>query len=109
MSRVQARTDDMLIIKGVNVFPSQFEELVMLDDRLTPHFVLEVIEDGHLDALRVLIEPEPDAAGDAALAAEFAEVVRQRIGVSVDVMAVEPGTIERSEGKAKRVRDLRSR
>jgi len=107
MSRVQARTDDMLIIKGVNVFPTQFEELVMLDDRLTPHFLLEVRKDGHLDTLRVLIEAEAAGAGHPALAAEFAEVVRQRIGISVDVELLVPGTIERSEGKAIRVRDRR--
>ena len=107
ISRIQARTDDMLIIKGVNVFPTQFEELVMLDDRLTPHFLLEVRKDGHLDTLRVLVEPEAGVSAQPALAAEFAEVVRQRIGISVDVELVEPGTVERSEGKAKRVRDLR--
>jgi phenylacetate-CoA ligase len=107
ISRIQARTDDMLIIKGVNVFPTQFEELVMLDARLTPHFLIEIRKDGRLDALRVRVESEAAAAGHPTLAAEFADVVRQRIGISVDVEVVGPGTIERSEGKAIRVRDLR--
>ncbi|MDA3040121.1 MAG: phenylacetate--CoA ligase [Actinomycetota bacterium] len=112
MSRVAARTDDMMIIKGVNVFPSQFEELVMADPRLSPHFVLEVTEHGRQQGIKALIEPHVDAlgatGGDAtAIAEEFAEAVRQRIGISVEVEVVAPMTVPRSEGKAIRVRDLR--
>jgi phenylacetate-CoA ligase len=108
MTRVAARTDDMLIIKGVNVYPTQFEELVMADPQLSPHFLLEVRRDGHQDVLRVLVEPAPDATEDAgAIARRFAETVRQRIGLGVEVTPTPPGHIERSEGQAKRVRDLR--
>ncbi|MGI9613073.1 MAG: AMP-binding protein [Acidimicrobiales bacterium] len=108
ISRIAARSDDMLIIKGVNVFPSQFEELVMADPRLTPHFLLEVTDQGRQEGIKAIVEPQPDAADHATIAADFANRVRQRIGISIDVEAVAPGTVERSAGKAVRVRDLRT-
>jgi phenylacetate-CoA ligase len=107
ISRVAARTDDMLIIKGVNVFPSQFEELVLADARLTPHFQLEVRTEGRQQALTAVVEPKVGVGGHDVIIGELAEAVRQRIGISVDVRAVPPDTIERSAGKAVRVRDLR--
>ena len=107
MGRVAARTDDMLIIRGVNVFPSQFEELVSANPRLTPHFVLEVHQRGRLEGITAVLEPKPDAGDHEAIAADFASTVRQRIGIAVDVRCVAPDTIERSAGKALRVRDLR--
>ena len=107
MGRVAARTDDMLIIRGVNVFPSQFEELVSADPRLTGHFFLEVYERGRMEGITVVLEPKPDATDHETIAQEFASTVRQRIGVAVEVRTVEPDGIPRSEGKAQRVRDLR--
>ncbi|WP_419554329.1 AMP-binding protein [Candidatus Poriferisodalis sp.] len=107
MGRVAARSDDMLIIRGVNVFPSQFEELVSSNPHLTPHFVLEVHQRGRLEGITAVLEPKPDAGDHEAIAAEFASTVRQRIGIAVDVRTVAPETIERSAGKAMRVRDLR--
>ena len=107
MSRVAARTDDMLIVKGVNVFPSQFEELVIADARLAPHFFLELTSGDRMDELTLVVEPVADAAaGDAASA--LAAAVRSVIGIGVDVRVEAAGSIERSEGKAKRVVDLRS-
>ncbi|MEM9651042.1 MAG: AMP-binding protein [Actinomycetota bacterium] len=108
MSRVAARTDDMLIIKGVNVFPSQFEELVMGDPRLSPHFLLEVSDQGRQEAITVIVETMPNVADPQVVAEEFGRSVRQRIGISVAVKTVAPGTVERSTGKAVRVRDLRT-
>ncbi|MEM7327007.1 MAG: AMP-binding protein [Actinomycetota bacterium] len=108
MSRVVARTDDMLIIKGVNVFPSQFEELVMGDPRLSPHFLLEVSDQGRQEAITVIVETMPNVADPQVVAEEFGRSVRQRIGISVAVKTVAPGTVERSTGKAVRVRDLRT-
>ena len=107
ISRVAARTDDMLIIKGVNVFPSQFEELVMADPRLTPHFLLEVSSQGRQEGIKAILEPKPDAPDRSSIASDFAQTVRQRIGISVEVETVPAGTVDRSSGKAVRVRDLR--
>ncbi|WP_420438425.1 phenylacetate--CoA ligase PaaK [Candidatus Poriferisodalis sp.] len=107
MGRVAARSDDMLIIRGVNVFPSQFEELVSADPRLTGHFFLEVHERGRMESITAVLEPRPDAGDHETIAQEFAGTVRQRIGIAVEVRTVEPDGIPRSEGKAQRVRDLR--
>ena len=107
ISRIALRTDDMLIIKGVNVFPSQFEELVMADPRLSPHFLLEVRRDGRMDAITAIVEPSPHASDHDAIAVEFAAAVRRGIGISVDVTVVPPDTVVRSAGKAVRVRDVR--
>lgn len=107
MGRVAARSDDMLIIRGVNVFPSQFEELVSAEPRLTGHFFLEVQSQGRMEGITAVLEPKPDAGDHEAIAADFAGTVRQRIGIAVDVRTVEPEGIPRSEGKAQRVRDLR--
>ena len=107
MGRVAARSDDMLIIRGVNVFPSQFEELVSADPRLTGHFFLELHERGRMEGITAVLEPKPDAADHETIAQEFASTVRQRIGIAVEVRTVEPDGIPRSEGKAQRVRDLR--
>ena len=108
MGRVAARSDDMLIIRGVNVFPSQFEELVSADPRLTGHFFLEVHERGRMEGITAVLEPKPDATDHETIAQEFASTVRQRIGVAVEVRTVEPEGVPRSEGKAQRVRDLRT-
>ncbi|WP_419838003.1 phenylacetate--CoA ligase PaaK [Candidatus Poriferisodalis sp.] len=107
MGRVAARSDDMLIIRGVNVFPSQFEELVSADPRLTGHFFLEVHERGRMEGITAVLEPRPDAGDHETIAQEFAGTVRQRIGIAVEVRTVEPDGIPRSQGKAQRVRDLR--
>ncbi|MCY4518246.1 MAG: phenylacetate--CoA ligase [Acidimicrobiaceae bacterium] len=107
MGRVAARSDDMLIIRGVNVFPSQFEELVSADPRLTGHFFLELHERGRMEGITAVLEPKPDAGDHETIEQEFASTVRQRIGIAVEVRTVEPGGIPRSEGKAQRVRDLR--
>lgn len=107
MGRVSARTDDMLIVKGVNVYPSQFEELVMRDARLTPHFQLELTRSGRLDGLTVVIEPHAGRNDADTIASDFATAVQSQIGLGVDVRIAAAGSIERSEGKAKRVVDLR--
>ena len=112
MARITGRTDDMLIIRGVNVFPTQIEELILQDPRLAPHYVLEVRRDDRLDRLDVVVEPKRD--GDAArTAAEDAAIrleqrIRDRVGVSSRVRLAEVGAVVRSVGKAKRVIDLRT-
>ncbi len=115
MARVTGRTDDMLIIRGVNVFPSQIEELLLKQERLSPHYVLEIRRDGHLDALDVVVERRPETAGSSSVAAGTAieqdveRLIKGTIGVSAKVRVVEPGTVQRSQGKAVRVIDKRSK
>jgi len=113
MNRVTGRSDDMLIIRGVNVFPSQIEEIVVRQADLSPHYVLEVRRDGHLDELDVLVERRAEIPGPLSVAARGAveEEVERRIkgyiGVSTKVRVMEPGTLQRSQGKAVRVIDKR--
>ncbi len=110
MEKITGRSDDMLIIRGVNLFPSQIEELLQEDSRLTLHYLLEVRRDGPLDQLTVVVEGRPEAAGPEAREAAAAELqrhIKSRIGVSATVRVTEPGSIERSMGKARRIIDLR--
>ncbi len=115
MARVAGRTDDMLIIRGVNVFPSQIEEILLKQERLSPHYVLEVRRDGHLDDLDVLVERRPESPGPLSVAASTAieedveRLIKGYIGVTTKVRVVEPGTVQRSQGKAVRVIDKRPR
>jgi phenylacetate-CoA ligase len=109
MARVMGRSDDMLIIRGVNVFPSQIEEILLKNDRLSPHYVLEVRREGRLDDLDVLVERRPEmlAAARVAVEQDVERSIKGTIGVSTKVRVVEPGTVQRSQGKAVRVIDKR--
>jgi phenylacetate-CoA ligase len=111
MARVVGRSDDMLIIRGVNVFPSQVEALVLKLTGLTPHYQLEVTREGQLDRLAVRVECAADAAGDGELRARLqqalAESIQSIVGVSAEVQVCDPGATERSTGKARRVIDRR--
>jgi len=98
MEKVTGRSDDMLIIRGVNVFPSQIEELILRQPGLSPHYALEISKDGPLDHLTVLVE------GNDAARAGLQHSIKAYIGISVDVRA---SSIERSIGKAKRIIDKR--
>ncbi len=114
IDKITGRSDDMLIIRGVNLFPSQVEELVLQDGRLAPHYQLEVHREGHLDAVDVHVEPRPDLAGSdpgalAAIARDLQHHIKSLIGISTKVKLREVGAIERSIGKAKRVVDKRPR
>ena len=111
MAKVTGRTDDMLIIRGVNLFPSQIEELIVRHEHLAPHYVLEVRRDGTLDHLTVKVEPNPGVADQPTIRTEAAHDLQQQIksyiGVSAVIIVCDPGTVERSIGKAKRVIDTR--
>ena len=113
MHRVMGRTDDMLIIRGVNVFPSQIETVLMETEGTEPHYVIVVDrEPGAMDALEVWVEVSPELAADEVRALENVEQriraeLQSTLGVSLKVRLVEPKTIARSEGKAKRVIDRR--
>jgi phenylacetate-CoA ligase len=111
--RIKGRSDDMLIIRGVNVFPSQIEAVLGREPLLAPHYVLEVRRPGSLDELDVLVEMRPELSGKigaedhASLAQKAQALIKSYIGISATVRVLEPGTIERSQGKAKRVIDRR--
>ena len=110
IEKITGRSDDMMIVRGVNVFPSQIEELILADPRLAAHFLIELRRDGRLDTMTVRVEARPTAADEASRAAaahDLAHHIKAMIGISVAIDAVAPGTIERSMGKAIRVHDLR--
>ena len=110
MQKVTGRSDDMLIIRGVNLFPTQVEEILLGDDRLSPHYCLEVRREGRLDEIAVLVEARAGAADEEARAAagrDVARHVKSRIGITCEVRVMEPESIERSIGKARRIVDLR--
>jgi phenylacetate-CoA ligase len=109
IERIKGRSDDMLIIRGVNVFPSQIEAVLTAEPQLAPHYVLEVTRPGQLDELAVVVEARAALAPAelAGLAKQAEHLIKGQIGVTAAVRVVAPGTIERSQGKAKRVIDKR--
>jgi phenylacetate-CoA ligase len=110
MEKVTGRSDDMMILRGVNVFPTQIEEEVMATGGLAPYFQIELYSTGHMDALRVLVEAMPNAASDLsrqAAATMLTERIKDHVGVSVTVDVGDPGSVARSQGKAVRVVDNR--
>jgi phenylacetate-CoA ligase len=111
MQKITGRSDDMIILRGVNVFPSQVEEQILRVAHLAPHYQLVLTRDGPLDSMTVAVECDP-GTGDAeraAAAKELAHHVKAMIGVSATVDVRDPGAIERSLGKARRVVDKRPR
>ncbi len=112
MSRVVGRTDDMLIIRGTNVFPSQIEEALLRVEGTAPQYVIEVNRPGALDEVTVRVEMRPEAFSDRmaqvqALRDHIEQVLHSTTGVTMNVELVAPQTLERSMGKAKRVIDNR--
>jgi len=113
IGKITGRSDDMLIIRGVNVFPSQIEELILKQPRLAPHYVIELSRDGHLDSLKVKVEMKPEyefASGPEKefVAHDLQHHIKSYIGISARIEVVEHGNIERSLGKARRVIDKRA-
>ena len=110
MAKITGRSDDMLIVRGVNMFPSQVEELILRCPALAPHYRIDVSRPHRLDEVNVHVEKRPDALTEDArnAAAELRDYIKNVIGVSVSVSVCEPFSIDRSTGKAARVRDLRS-
>jgi phenylacetate-CoA ligase len=110
MQKVTGRSDDMIILRGVNLFPTQIEELVLRIPALSPHFQCVLRRDGRLDSLTVRVERRPAASPEDAGAAgrELAARVKATIGVSIAVDVVDPDGIERSVGKMRRIVDERS-
>jgi phenylacetate-CoA ligase len=111
IEKITGRNDDMIILRGVNLFPTQIEEIVLGIEQLTPHFILELTRTGTMDDLTVRIERHPDLTVDVCEAATvvLAKRIKEHIGSSVVVKLEEPGALPRSEGKYKRVYDLRDK
>jgi len=110
MEKVTGRSDDMMIVRGVNVFPTQIEEQLLRCTGLAPHYQIELRREQRLDVVRLLVEARPshaDEASRAAQAAALAAHIRNNIGIGVEIVVGDPGNIERSAGKARRVVDLR--
>lgn len=111
LARINGRTDDMLIVRGVNVFPSQLEELILKSGAFAPAYLIEVERDGHLDRLTINVEwaraRGAETSGEEAAASALAHHVKSSVGISVQVRVLAPGTLERSVGKARRVCDRR--
>jgi phenylacetate-CoA ligase len=112
MEKITGRTDDMLIVRGVNVFPTQIEELILKVAGLAPHYQIVLTRPGQLDEMEVLVEAAPAAAvvsARTAPAAELAHHVKGLIGVTAKITVTDPGGVERSQGKARRVIDRRGK
>ncbi|MCC3290123.1 phenylacetate--CoA ligase PaaK [Arthrobacter sp. zg-Y1110] len=109
MGRITGRSDDMIILRGVNLFPTQIEEIALRIPALSPHFQLEITRPGRMDELTVRIERREDATtpDSAAAASELAAQVKIHVGSSCLVEVVDPGTLARSSGKLRRIYDLR--
>jgi len=110
MEKITGRSDDMIILRGVNVFPTQVEEQVLSIPDLAPYFQIELSRQGRMDAMSVMVEATPDAASGVARAASvkaLTKKIKDVVGISTKVTVGEPGTVERSQGKARRVVDNR--
>ncbi|MEV7235049.1 phenylacetate--CoA ligase PaaK [Streptomyces sp. NPDC051020] len=109
IEKITGRSDDMIILRGVNVFPSQIEEIVLRVPDVAPHFQIELTRRGRMDHMTVHVEARPGAGPEQREAAvkTIAKGVKDGVGVSVEVCVVEPESLERSVGKIRRVKDLR--
>lgn len=109
MEKITGRSDDMMIIRGVNVFPTQVEELIMKQPALAPHYVCEISRTGNMDDFSVRVEPNPASSETESQQAATAlgHAIKTMIGVTAQIDLAETGSIERSMGKAKRVIDHR--
>ena len=110
MEKITGRSDDMMILRGVNVCPSQIEEQLMATGGLAPHYQIELYKSGRMDAMRVFVEANPDATDElskTAAARMLTKRIKDMVGVSTEIIVGDPGEVERSQGKAKRVIDNR--
>ena len=110
MAKITGRTDDMMIIRGVNVFPSQIEEQILALEELSPHYQLELYQEGHLDQLRVLVELQPDkrtlsSAKREGVAHELEHNIKSYVGLRSDVEVLDVGSVPSSQGQDVRVVD----
>jgi phenylacetate-CoA ligase len=110
MEKITGRSDDMMIVRGVNVFPTQIEDLILKVPGLAPHYQIVLTREARMDEMQVLVEASAKAASAearVASASELQRLVKNLIGVSAEINVAEPGGIERSQGKARRIIDKR--
>ncbi|MFF3500113.1 phenylacetate--CoA ligase PaaK [Streptomyces sp. NPDC003247] len=109
IEKITGRCDDMIILRGVNVFPTQIEEIVLRTSGVAPHFQIDLSRRGRMDHMTVRVEARPDAGPEQreSAARAIAQGVKDGVGISVEVAVVDPETLERSVGKLRRVRDRR--
>nr|WP_303715855.1 phenylacetate--CoA ligase PaaK [Kutzneria buriramensis]WKX16331.1 phenylacetate--CoA ligase PaaK [Kutzneria buriramensis] len=109
IEKITGRCDDMIILRGVNVFPSQIEEILLRTPAVAPHFQIQLSRRGRMDHMALRAEARPGTGPEQreAAAAAIGKAVKDGVGVTVEVTIVDPGTLERSVGKIRRVRDLR--
>jgi phenylacetate-CoA ligase len=110
MEKITGRSDDMLIVRGVNLFPSQIEEQILKVQGLSPHYQIVLTRKGRLDEVEVLVEAAPAGTGEEARkasAAELGQHIKGLVGLTARITVADPGSIERSQGKARRVIDKR--
>ncbi len=111
MDKITGRSDDLIILRGVNVFPSQIEEHILKIDGISPHYQIELSKSGPLDVMKVRVEAAPgneDADRRGALAADLAENIKQNVGISAEIDVTPVGKVDRSAGKAVRIIDRRN-
>ena len=111
MDKITGRSDDLIILRGVNVFPSQIEEHILKIDGISPHYQIELSKSGPLDLMKVRVEAAPgneDADRRGALAAQLAENIKQNVGISAEIDVTPVGKVDRSAGKAVRIIDRRN-
>lgn len=110
IEKITGRSDDMIILRGVNVFPTQIEEQVMATPGLAPYYQIELLKEGRMDAMQIHVEALPDTASAEArvdMATTLNKRIKDIVGVSTTVNVGAPGSVERSQGKARRVIDNR--
>ena len=111
MDKITGRSDDLIILRGVNVFPSQIEEHILKIDGISPHYQIELSKSGPLDVMKVRVEAAPgneDADRRGVLAAQLAENIKQNVGISAEIDVTPVGKVDRSAGKAVRIIDRRN-
>ena len=111
MDKITGRSDDLIILRGVNVFPSQIEEHILKIDGISPHYQIELSKSGPLDVMKVRVEAAPgneDADRRGALATQLAENIKQNVGISAEIDVTPVGKVDRSAGKAVRIIDRRN-
>ena len=109
MEKVTGRTDDMMIVRGVNVFPSQIEEILLKQEGMAPHYQIELSRQNNMDAIDVNVEVKPNFShsGNEEIASRLSMSIKEFIGVSARINVLPEGTVPRSAGKAQRVIDNR--
>ena len=113
LERITGRSDDMLIIRGVNVYPSQIESILLKMDKVAPHYQIILDKKGSMDTVEVRVELEPGVAFDEireiqAITRSLHAAITSALAISIDVKVVQPKSLQRSQGKIARVIDLRS-